>query len=546
MKIFNKFATPTLNDKGELTNIEFHYPENFNFSYDVVDVLAAEKPNKLAMLWLSKDKDIEKRFTFADIAKYTNKTANFFLSQGIKKGDKVILVLKRHFEFWFSILALHKIGAIAIPATHLLVEDDFVYRFNSGDISAIVCTADGNVADEADKAMKQCPQVKTKIIAHGSKEGWINFTDEVEKASDLLERIETKATDLSFMFFTSGTTAYPKIAMHNFTYPLGHIVTAEYWQNVDENGIHWTISDTGWAKALWGKIYGQWLSEAAIFTYDFDKFDSADILPLFSKYQLTTFCAPPTMFRFFIKNGLENYDLSSLKYVCIAGEALAPEVFYQFKKATGLSMMEGFGQTETTCIIANLRGTTPTPGSMGIPQPQYKVRLVNNEGKNVEPDEIGEICVVAEKGEIPGMFLGYYNNDEKTDKVWSNGLYHTGDTAKMDENGYFWYIGRTDDMIKSSGYRIGPVEVENVIMEIPYVLECAVTGEPDEIRGQIIKATIVLVDGKEITDTLAREVQDYVKSHTAPYKYPRIIEFVTELPKTISGKIRRVAIRAEA
>ncbi len=544
--ISSDFIQTTVDENGVLNSISFTNEEKYNFAYDTVDRLAEKCPDKLAMLWLSKNHE-ERRFTFSDMSRYSSKTANFFQSLGIKRGDRVMLVLKRHYQFWFSILALHKIGAIVIPATNQLVQHDFEYRFQAAGVSAIVCTGDGDVAEQVDLAEANCPTLKTKIMACGTRDGWHNFDEGVEASSDSFPRAEDAAcgTDDMLMFFTSGTTGYPKIATHSFQYPLGHYITAKYWHHVNPDGLHFTISDTGWGKALWGKLYGQWLSEAAIFTYDFDRFNADDILPMFAKYHITTFCAPPTMYRFFIKEDLSKYDLSSMEYCTVAGEALNPEVFAQWKKATGLSPMEGFGQTETTLAIGHFYGTEPIPGSMGRPSPLYQVDIVDENGNSVKDGITGEIVIHTEQKTPCGLFKGYYLQKEKTDEVWHDGMYHTGDTAWRDENGYFWYVGRVDDVIKSSGYRIGPFEIESVIMELPYVLECAVTAAPDEIRGQVVKATIVLTKGTEGTDELKKEIQTYVKTHTAPYKYPRIVEFTEELPKTISGKIRRVELREQ-
>lgn len=542
--VYEKFVDSTLDDSGVLKDIRFKNTNTFNFGFDVLDVLAEKVPNKVAMLHIANDMT-ERRFTFAEIKKYSNMTANYFKSLGIGKGDKVMLVLKRHYQFWFSILALHKLGAVAIPATNQLVKKDFEYRFNAAEVSAVICTADGDTAHQIDLSLDESPTLKTRVIVGGKREGWSSFDEQLDCFSDKFDRPADAACgeDLMLMFFTSGTTGYPKIAMHSHTYPLGHFITSEFWHNVDPDGIHFTISDTGWGKALWGKLYGQWLSEGAVFVYDFDKFIAHDILSMFKKYNITTFCAPPTMYRFFIKEDLSKYDLSSLKYATTAGEALNPEVFNQFKKATGLVIMEGFGQTETTLTICNLVGTTPRIGSMGRPSPMYNVDLVDANDKAVALGETGEIVIRTDKSKPCGLFLGYYKDEEKTKEAWHDDVYHTGDTAWRDEDGYLWYVGRTDDLIKSSGYRIGPFEIENVIMELPYVLECAITGVPDEIRGQVVKATIVLTRGTEASEELKKEIQEYVKNNTAPYKYPRIVEFASELPKTISGKIRRVELR---
>ena len=545
--VADKFVSVETDADGALTGIKFKNEETFNFGFDVVDALAAKCPDKTAMIYVAEDLS-DRKFTFADIKKYSNMTANYFLSKGIKKGDKVMLVLKRHYQFWFSIIALHKIGAIVIPATNQLVQHDFTYRFKAADVKAIVCTGDGDVAHQVDLAVEESGMDITRMIVHGEREGWADFDKEMAGFSDVFDR-PTDPDKLScgrepnLMFFTSGTTGYPKIATHCHLYALGHFITARYWHNVDPNGIHFTISDTGWGKALWGKLYGQWLSETCIFVYDFDRFDANKILPMFKKYNITTFCAPPTMYRFFIKEDLSKFDLSSIKYATVAGEALNPEVYNQFLKATGVKLMKGFGQTETTLSIGNFVGMTCRPGSMGKPSVLYDVDIVDPDGNPVKTGETGEIVIRTDKNMPCGLFLGYYRDEEKTAEVWHDGVYHTGDTAWKDEDGYFWYVGRVDDVIKSSGYRIGPFEIESVIMELPYVLECGVSAAPDPVRGQVVKASIVLTKGTVGTDELKKEIQNYVKKHTAPYKYPRIVEFRDELPKTISGKIRRVALK---
>ena len=541
--VADKFIDCVEDENGVLQSISFKNEEKFNFAFDCVDAIADKTPDKTAMLWVSKDGE-SRRFTFRDMKRYSAKTANYFESLGIKRGDRVMLVLKRHYQFWFSVLALHKIGAIVIPATNQLVEHDFDYRYKAAGVSAIVCTADGDVAHHAEEAAKGLDILK--IMVGGKAEGWHDYNAEMEEFSDVYERKSDTpcGSDRMIMMFTSGTTGYPRIAAHSYKYALGHYITAKYWHNVNPDGLHFTISDTGWGKAFWGKLYGQWLCEAGIFTFDFDRFKSEEILPMFAKYNITTFCAPPTMYRFFIKEDLSKYDLSSIEYATTAGEALNPEVFNKFKEATGLTIMEGFGQTETTLCIGNLVGTTPRIGSMGLASPLYDVHLLDPDGNECAPGETGEICIKTERNNAPcGLFMGYYLDDEKTDKAWHDGYYHTGDQATRDEEGYLWYVGRIDDVIKSSGYRIGPFEIESVIMELPYVLECAITAVPDEVRGQIVKATVVLVKGKEGSDELKKEIQNYVKTRTAPYKYPRVVEFVTELPKTFSGKVRRVEIR---
>ena len=538
--VASKFIKTVEDENGLLKSIDFENEEKFNFAFDVVDAIAKRDPDKLAMLHLDKNK-VERRFSFNDMKRASAQCANYFKSLGIKKGDKVMLVLKRHYQFWYAILGLHKLGAIAIPATNLLMAHDFEYRFNAADVSAIVCTADGDVANQVDLAQEKSPSLKTKILVGGKRDGWRDFDDEFGLYSAHFYRDENTScgSDPILMFFTSGTTGYPKIASHNHKYALGHYITAKYWHGVYEDGLHFTISETGWGKALWGKLYGQWLSEGAVFTYDFDRFSAADILPMFAKYNITTFCAPPTMLRMMIKEDISKYDLSSIKHMTTAGEALNPEVYRQFEKATGLQIMEGFGQTELTLVIANLMGDMHKLGSMGKPVPLYDVDILDPDGNSVAVGEVGEIVVKTSEKVPCGLFEGYYRNEEKTLEVWHDGYYHTGDTAWRDEDGFYWYVGRVDDVIKSSGYRIGPFEIESVIMELPYVLECGVSAAPDEVRGQVVKASIVLVKGTEPTEELKKEIQNYVKQRTAPYKYPRIVEFRTELPKTISGKIQR-------
>ena len=538
-RIYRNFILPTVNE-GRLEKIAFQNEEKFNFAFDVVDALGRSKPEKLAMFHLSQD-GTERRFTFQDMKKESSRAANYFKALGIKRGDRVMLVLKRHYQFWFAILGLHKLGAIAIPATNQLLEKDFTYRFEAGNVTAILCTADGGVADAVDEAAAKCPRLTHKILVGGKREGWHDFNEEYSMYSSHFVRAEDApcGSDPMLMFFTSGTSGYPKLAAHNYKYPLGHFITAKYWHQVNPDGLHLTISDTGWAKALWGKLYGQWLCEAAVFVYDFDRFDAEKILPLFAKYHITTFCAPPTMYRMLIKQDLSRFDLSSIQHASIAGEALNPEVFRQFQKATGLQIMEGFGQSESTLIIGNLRCESHKIGSMGKPVPLYDVHLLDADGKEVASGENGEICIRIADGLPCGLAYAYEGNEAATAETWRDGYYHTGDLAWKDEDGFFWYVGRVDDVIKSSGYRIGPFEIENVIMELPYVLECGVCAAPDEVRGQVVKASIVLVKGFQGTDELRKQIQDYVKSRTAPYKYPRIVEFRDSLPKTTSGKIIR-------
>ena len=535
-----KFVKTTEDSEGCLQAIRFENTESFNFGFDVVDAIADKYPDKLAMLHVDRN-HVERRFTFRDIKRHSARVANYFKTLGIRKGDRVMVVLKRHYQFWFTMIALHKLGAVAVPATYLLKEHDFTYRFQAAGIKAIVCTADGDTAEIVERAAADCPLLTTKILVNGSREGWHDFNEEYKMFSSTFVRTPDTACgdESALLFFSSGTTGNPKMVEHKHTYSLGHFVTAKYWHCCERDGLHFTISDTGWGKSLWGKLYGQWLCEGAVFVYDFDRFHADDILPMFAKYQITTFCAPPTMLRLMIKDDLSKYDFSSLRHMTTAGEALNPEVARQFRKATGLEIAEGFGQTETTLTVANLYGTPIKLGSMGKASPQYEVEVLDRSGNIVPAGETGEIVINVKNGAPCGLFLGYCADEEKTKEVWHDGYYHTGDAAWRDEDGYFWYVGRVDDVIKSSGYRIGPFEIESVIMELPYVLECGVSAAPDEIRGQIVKASVVLMKGTEPTEELKKEIQEYVKQHTAPYKYPRLVVFRDSLPKTESGKIQR-------
>ena len=538
--VSEQFIECTEDENGLVKSIDFRNEDKFNFAFDVVDAIAKKSPDKLAMLHVSRDKT-ERRFTFNDVKRASAQCANYFKALGIKRGDRVMLVLKRHYQFWFAILGLHKLGAIVIPATNQLQAHDFEYRFKAAGVSALICTSDGDVAHQAELAEATYDAPLLKLIVGGKRDGWRDFDEEYPLYSAHFYRSDETpcGRDPMLMFFTSGTTGYPKIAVHSYQYPLGHYITAKYWHGVSDDGLHFTISDTGWGKALWGKLYGQWLCEGAVFVYDFDRFDAADILPMFAKYHITTFCAPPTMLRMMIKQDISKYDFSSVRRMTTAGEALNPEVYRQFEQATGLRVMEGFGQTETTLSIANLIGGTHKLGSMGKPSPLFDVDIVDADGNAVPDGEVGEIVIRTDRRVPPGLFLGYYGEPEKTAEVWHDDCYHTGDTAWRDEDGFYWYVGRVDDVIKSSGYRIGPFEIESVIMELPYVLECGVSAAPDEVRGQVVKASIVLTKGTKPTEELKKEIQNYVKTHTAPYKYPRIVVFRDELPKTISGKIQR-------
>ena len=547
-RIFEKFlAGKTQFDSYEdfKKNFTLSIPNTFNYAYDVVDVLAGEQPNKRAMVWCN-DKGRERIFTFADIKKYTDKTANFFQKLGIKKGDMVMLILKRHYEFWFCILALHKLGAVTIPATNLLTKKDIVYRNQSASVKMIVCTTDGEVGEYVLASREESTSLQYVVTVNGKMEGCIDYWQGVNEAPDEFPRQageqDTCATDPMLLYFTSGTTGMPKMVLHDYTYPLGHIITGVFWHNPDPDGIHLTVADTGWGKAVWGKLYGQWMAETTIMVYDFDKFAPLELLTILEKYKVTTFCAPPTIYRYMLGEDISQFKLN-LKYATTAGEALNPEVFERFKRITGISLMEGFGQTETTLATATYPWMKPKPGSMGKPSPGYDLHIINDEGNDCRAGETGEIVLSTKNGKPTGMFMGYYKDEALTQSAWHDGYYHTGDMAWSDEQGYLWYVSRTDDVIKSSGYRIGPFEVESALHEHPAVLEAAIVGVPHPERGQIIKAIIVLAKGYEPSEELKKELQMHVRKVTAPYKYPRIIDFVSELPKTISGKIRRVELR---
>ena len=523
----DEYMSVERNPDGSPRKIRLHVPEKFNFAYDVLARLARQSPDKIAMRWLSKNRE-PRDFTFREIAENSMRVANMLQSLGIRKGDRVMLVLKRHYQFWFALNALHMIGAVAVPASCQMTAHDFEYRFRKAEVRCVIASADGDITREIDEAAAAVP-VAVKLVVNGKKEGWLDFDELYPQCKpDFPRPADQKTSDPMLVFFSSGTTGYPKMVEHDYSYPLGHIVTARFWHQVNPDGLHFTVADTGWGKALWGKIYGQWLCEAGVFTYDFDRFHAAELLPMFKQYGITTFCAPPTIFRFMIKEDLSHYDFSTLEHVTTAGEAMPPEVSEAFARISGQLPHEGFGQTETTLTIATLEGMKPKPGSMGRANPQFELALLDPDGNPVAPGETGEICVKVdgEDGYPCGLFRGYLHADEETAKVRHDGYYHTGDQAWQDEDGYFWYEGRADDIIKSSGYRIGPFEVESVLMELPYILECAVTGVPDPVRGQVVKASIVLVRGKQGSDELAEEIKEYVKAHTAPYKYPRVVEFV--------------------
>lgn len=542
--LYKEYCTEKFDENGVLTAFDLNCPDNFNFGYDVVDRLAKDKPDKTALIWCNVEND-EKVFTFKDISELSNKAANFLTAEGIKKGDCVMVMLKRHWEYWYVINAIHKIGAVALPATHMLTVEDIEYRVKAANVKAIVCTSENDIPFRVREVKEKCGDILKKIYnVHKDIEGLTRIDLEIEKYSSEMQRVDTKTTDPFIMYFTSGTTGMPKSVIHDFSYPLAHIVTAVHWHDVRGDGLHLTVADTGWGKASWGKIYGQWLAETTVMVYDFEKFIAADLADIIEKYGVTTFCAPPTVYRFLTKQGVDPKKLSSIKYATTAGEAMNPEIISRFREITGITMMEGYGQTESTLMIANLKGQTVRPGSMGKPTPLYDVRLMDDNG---EFSDYGEIVVVppTDKKQY-GLFMKYGDDEELYKKAWSGGVYHTNDIARRDEDGYFWYIGRKDDIIKSSGYKIGPFEVESVLIKHDAVLECAVVGAPDEIRGMVVKAIVVLMPGYEKSDALAKELQEFVKKHTAPYKYPRIVEFVDELPKTISGKTRHTELRARA
>lgn len=543
MLLYSNFCRETLDQTGIPTQFSLKYPENFNFGYDVVDVLGRENPDGLAVMWCNTDGE-EKRLTYRDIMELSNRAANAFAAQGIRKGDRVLVILKRNWEYWYVAPALHKLGAVMIPATHLLTVEDLVYRIGKGEITAAVATPEGDTVHDLLLAQQRCPELHTIFVPRKSIEGCIQLEKAMEAASPVLERVETKVTDPMMIYFTSGTTGYPKAVTHNHTYPLSHIITARYWHGVVESGLHLTVAETGWAKASWGKLYGQWLCGSGVMVYDFDVFSPGKLLRVMEKYRVTTFCAPPTVYRYFVKRGMDRYDLSALQHLSTAGESLSAPIFRQVEQQTGLHLMEGFGQTETALILANFQGRASKPGSMGKPSPMYQVQLQKEDGSFAGVNEPGEVVVIPPEGGMKyGIFTGYCQDDTLYQAVWRDGVYHTGDTATVDEDGYYWYIGRVDDLIKTKGFRVGPFEVENVLMEHPAVLECAVIGVPDEDRGQAIKAVVSLAAGYESSPELAKEIREFCNHHMASYKWIQILEFNNEMPKTISGKIRRTQLR---
>lgn len=535
-----RYVRETFDENGLLKHLDIDCPDDFNFGYDIVDDIAVNDPQRLAMVWEHENGECRK-FTFADIKRLSDKTCNYLSSKGIGKGDFVMLVLKHSYQFWFICVALHKMGAIAVPATFMLKPHDIEYRIDAAGLKAAIVTDDDDIVESFEGA-GNIDKLACRFIVNGHRDGWLDFDTEMEECSEVWERVPTKSTDRFLMYFTSGTSGNPKMAVHDYSYPLGHILLAKHWQQVEPDGLHWTVADTGWAKNAWGKFYGQWIMEAAVFVYEYDRFEPHHIMNMIEKHKVSTFCCPPTMFRLYLNAGIEGHDLSSLKNCCIAGEPLSPDTFNTWYKATGLKLMEAFGQTESSVIVGTLRGMTPKPGSMGKPSPQFRVELLDKEGNPVRPGEEGEICVSISP-RVPGIFVEYYRDEKKTNETLRDGWHHTGDVAWKDEDGYFWYLGRNDDIIKSSGYRISPFEIESVLVEHPAVLEVAVTGVPDPIRGQLVKATIILREAYQPTDELKKELQQFAKSRTAPYKYPRVIEFVDAIPKSISGKVRRVVIR---
>lgn len=541
MSIYKKYCTEVIDENRALKEFKLNYPDDFNFGYDVVDAIAQQTPDKKAIVWCNTENE-EHIFSFSDVSRYSNKMANVFKDAGITKGDKVMLVLKRHYEYWFAAVALHKLGAVMIPATHMLTVSDFEYRIKASGVKAVVCTAHDDVPEKIAAALKNQNVSAIMWTVQQDVDGCRNMTKEMENAPDTFDRVSTHVSDPMMLYFTSGTTGYPKGVIHDFSYPLAHIVTAKYWQQAEDGGLHFTVAETGWAKASWGKIYGQWLVGSAVMVYDFDNFDPKQLITIINKYGVTSFCAPPTVYRYLVRKGIP--DMPNLKHASTAGEMLAPEVFRKFTEKTGLELCEGYGQTETTLLMANFKGSTPVQGSMGTISPQYKIELLGKDGKPVPTGKIGEVVILpGENGRQPGIFCGYLDNDEQYKYVWRGGVYHTGDAAYVDENGLYWFHGRFDDIIKTGGFRVGPYEVENVLTEHPAVAECSVIGIPDPLRGQAIKAVIVLGSGYTPSKELELEIKDFCNSKLAEYKWIRVIEFVDEMPKTISGKIQKSVLR---
>ena len=543
MSIYKKFCTEITDEEGSLKKITLNYPDNFNFGYDVVDAIANETPNKKALVWCNTENE-ERIFTFNDIKIYSNKMANVLKNAGISRGDRVMLVLKRHYEYWFAAVALHKLGAVMIPATHMLTVNDFVYRIKASNVKAIICTPQNEVPEKILSALNLAEMTAKLWCIREDVDGFENLTSQIQNAKSNFERVETHCNDPMMLYFTSGTTGYPKGVIHNHTYPLAHIVTAKYWHQAEDNGLHFTVAETGWAKASWGKIYGQWLVGSAVMVYDFDNFDPKLLTAVINRYGVTSFCAPPTVYRYLVRKGIPS--MPTLKHATTAGEMLAPEIFRKFTELTGLPLCAGYGQTETTLLMANFKGKTPVEGSMGTISPFYNIELRDKSGNPVPVGEIGEVIIIPpENGKQEGVFCSYLDNDEQYDYVWRDGVYHTGDAAYVDENGVYWFHGRFDDIIKTGGFRVGPYEVENILMEHPAVVECSVIGVPDELRGQAIKAVIVLGSGYSPSKELELEIKDFCNQKLAEYKWIRIIEFAEKMPKTISGKIRKTVLRSQ-
>lgn len=539
--IYQRFCTEIKDENGGLKKMTLNYPDNFNFGYDVVDEYAAVSPDKRAMVWCNVENE-EHIFTFLDVKRYSNKMANVFREYGIGRGDRVMLVLKRHYEYWFAAVALHKLGAVMIPATHMLTVDDFVYRINASGVKAIVCTAQDDVPSTIKQALRKSEKTPVLWCVQKDVEGFFNLTSQMETAGDAFDRVETSAADPMMLYFTSGTTGYPKGVIHDFTYPLAHIVTAKYWQQAQDDGLHFTVAETGWAKASWGKIYGQWLIGSAVMIYDFDNFDPKQLVTVINRYGVTSFCAPPTVYRYLVRKGIES--MPTLKHASTAGEMLAPEVFRKFTQETGIPLCEGYGQTETTLLMANFKGRQPKEGAMGTVSPFYNIELRDKAGKQVPDGQIGEVVIIPPAGgKQAGVFTGYLDNEEQYKYVWRGGVYHTGDAAYRDSDGLYWFHGRFDDIIKTGGFRVGPYEIENVLMEHPAVVECSVIGVPDKLRGQAIKAVIVPGHGYEPTRELELAIKEFCNRRLAEYKWVRLVEFVSAMPKTISGKIKKTELR---
>ena len=544
MNIYQKFCTEITDESGKLKKLTLDYPDNFNFGYDVVDVMAEHMPDKRAIVWCNTENE-EHIFTFADVKKYSNQMANVFKAEGIKRGDRVMLILKRHYEYWFAAIALHKLGAVMIPATHMLTESDLVYRINASNLKAIICTSQNDVPFKIKAALSNTKTSPKLWAVQADVTGFENLTKAIKTADISFERVETKADDPMILYFTSGTTGYPKGVIHDYTYPLAHIVTAKYWQQAEDDGLHFTVAETGWAKASWGKLYGQWLVGSAVMVYDFDNFDPKQLTHIINRYGVTSFCAPPTVYRYLVRKGIPG--MPTLKHASTAGEMLAPEVFRKFTEKTGLPLCEGYGQTETTLLLGNFKGNVPAAGSMGTISPFYNIELRGKDGEAVPAGKIGEVVIVPpENGKQPGIFSSYLDNEEQYKYVWRGGVYHTGDAAYMDENGLYWFHGRFDDIIKTGGFRVGPYEVENVLMEHPAVMECSVIGVPDTLRGQAIKAIVVLSCGYKESKELELEIKEFCNQKLAEYKWIRIIEFADEMPKTISGKIQKSVQRKQS